>query len=246
MACSSRVLLSFLLLAVACAEDDPGLGSGSPDSDASTGTDSSTSSSSETLDPDSSGTTGDAAWTPICDGSEGLRLAVVLGGSSLTGPQIMNEIGFAYVYVLGTCEYFALPLTADGPGGQWPDARTGVLDLANEEALSRAVDYGNLADYAGAWSDPEELDASTLYVSDGVHTMSCYGSCLDGPAGADELWGGLAFTDSLWELGEAYAGPLRVTVIGWADATLDELAVRCSTPVGVDLGPGVRSRRQST
>lgn len=221
MACSLRSFLALLLLASACADDDPGLGTATPDPGSSSGSDTGTSGS-ETLDPDSSGTTGDDGWAEICDGSEGLRLAMVLGGGGIVANEIEREVGFSYLYVLGTCEYFALP--ADG-GEQWPDAHTGVLDPATEEQLSRAIDYGALADVAGSWSSAGVSDGSTLLVSDGTHTVACYAGCEDGPEGAQALWSEMSWIDMLWNASEPYAGSLRVSVIGWADATLDELPV---------------------
>jgi hypothetical protein len=221
MACSSRSFLSLLLLTSACLGDEPGVGTGTPDpgSSSDSGTESG---SSDTLDPDSTSTTGEEGWVEICDGSEGLRLAMVLGGGGPVANEIEREIGFYYLYVLGTCEYFALP--ADG-GVMWPDAHTGMLDLATEEQLSRALDYGGLADIAGAWSSDDVADGSTLIVSNGVDTVSCYAGCEQGPEGARALWDELPWIDMLWAEGDVYAGPLRVSVIGYADSTLDELAV---------------------
>lgn len=146
---------------------------------------------------------------------------MVLGGGGLVANEIEREIGFYYLYVLGTCEYFVLPAEA---GARWPDAHTGVLDPATEEQLSLAIDYGALADIAGSWG-AGEADGTTLLVSDGTHTVACSSGCEDGPAGAQALWSQLSWIDVLWSAGEPYAGPLRVSVIGWVDATLDELPV---------------------
>lgn len=235
MACFPRSFLACLLLASACGGDEPGVGSGS--SDPSTSTSASTgsepdSSSSGTPDPDSSGgtTSGEEGFAEICDGSEDLRLAMVLGGGGLVANEIEREIGFYYLYVLGTCEYFALP--ADG-GVTWPDARTGTLDPATEEQLSRALDYGRLADVAGSWGTDGVSDGSTLLVSDGVSTMACYAGCEQGPEGAQALWAELHWVDTLWGQGTAVEGPLRISVIGWADATIDELGV----PWPLDIDP---------
>ena len=221
MACSSRSFLSLFLLASGCLGDEPGVGTGTPDPSSSSDSGSETGSS-DTLDPDStSTTTGEEGFTEICDGSEGLRLAMVLGGGGLVANELEREIGFYYLYVLGTCEYFALPANA---GYEWPDAHTGVIDPATAEELSRALDYGGLADIAGSWDSEGVSDGSTLLVSDGVHTVACYAGCEQGPEGARALWSELPWIDMLWAEGDAYAGPLRISVIGWADATLpDEL-----------------------
>ncbi len=231
MACSSRSglsLLALLLLTSACLGDEPGVGTGTPDPDPSSSSGAATETEGvDTLDPDSTSTTGEEGWAEICDGSEGLRLAMVLGGGGLVANEIEREIGFYYLYVLGTCEYFALP--ADG-GVPWPDARTGVLDLETEEQLSRALDYGGLADIAGSWSSDGVADGSTLLVSDGVRTVSCYAGCEQGPEGAQALWAELSWIDMLWAEGDAYTGPLRISVIGWADTTLDELGVPWPLP----------------
>jgi hypothetical protein len=226
MACSPRLFVSFLLLAAACRGDEPGVGTGAPDPDSGTGSGSGSETSgtattgSETLDPDSTGTTGEAGFARICDGSPGLRLAMVLGGGGTVANEIEREIGFFYLYVLGTCEYFALP--AEG-SALWPDAHTGTLDPATEEELSRALDYGHLADVAGSWDTAGVSDGSTLLVSDGVRTMACYAGCEDGPEGARALWAELGWIDELWAAGEPFSGPLRLSVIGWVDSTIDEL-----------------------
>jgi hypothetical protein len=231
MSCSLHWSLSLLLLAPACADDDPGVGGGNPDPDpeATTGSDSGTATEgAETLDPDSSGTTGEPGWAEICDGSAGLRLAMVLGGGGLVANEIEREIGFRYLYVLGTCEYFVLP-SIDGV--RWPDARTGVMDPATEEQLSRALGYAAIADIAGSWSSESVADGSTLLVSDGLHTVACYAGCEEGPEAARALWSELHWIDTLWMEGEAYGGPLRISVIGWIDATLDELGVPWPLPM---------------
>lgn len=229
MACSLRCSfsLSLLLLASACADDDPGAGPGTPETTSGSGTETA---GSDTLDPDSSssGATGEPGWAQICDGSNELRLAMVLGGGGLVDHEIEREIGFRYLYVLGTCEYFVLPSIDGVP---WPDARTGVIDPATEEELSRALRYAGLADVAGSWSTGGLSDGTTLLVSDGTHTVACYGGCEDGPAGARALWSELGWIDVLWAEGEGYAGPLRISVIGWADATLDEVGVQWPLPM---------------
>jgi hypothetical protein len=217
-----------VFLASACSGDEPGLGSGSSSGSESDGS-GTESESSDTLDPDSTGTTGEDGWAEICDGSEGLRLAMVLGGGGLVANEIEREIGFRYLYVLGTCEYFVLP--NDDAGAPWPDARTGVMDVATEEQLSRALDYGHLADIAGAWDTEGLSDGSTLSVSDGTLTVACYGGCESGPAGAQALWAEMGWIDALWAEGQAYEGPLRVSVIGWVDATLDELPAAWPLPI---------------
>jgi hypothetical protein len=236
MACSSRSFLAcLLLLAAACRGEEPGVGSGSADSDtgssSGSGTEGSTSESSDSVEPDSSSggsTTGDEGFARICDGSDGLRLAMVLGGGGPVPNEIEREIGFYYLYVLGNCQYFALP--ADS-GQTWPDARTGTLDEATEEQLSLALDYGNLANVAGAWGTEAVADGSTLLVSDGVVTMACYAGCEDGPAEAQALWAELGWIDELWASGEDLAGPVRVSVIGWVDSTIDELGAPWPLPI---------------
>jgi hypothetical protein len=220
-----------LLLASACLGDEPGVGAtGSPDPDATAGSGSGTlTDGSDTLDPDSTGTTGQDGWAEICDGSEDLRLAMVLGGGGQVANEIEREIGFYYLYVRGSCEYFALPADAGVP---WPDARTGVIDPATEEQLSRALGYGALAELAGSWATEGVSDGSTLLVSDGAHTVACYAGCEDGPDGVRALWAEMGWIDELWAEGEPYQGPLRISVIGWADATLDELPA--PWPLAVD------------
>src|SRR5262245_62153872 len=103
MACSSRSLLSLLsllLLTSACLGDEPGVGTGTPDPDPSSSGAATETEGVDTLDPDSTSTTGEEGWAEICDGSEGLRLAMVLGGGGLVANEIEREIGFYYLYVL--------------------------------------------------------------------------------------------------------------------------------------------------
>lgn len=208
--------LSIAVLTTACPGEDP---TQTPDPTDTTGeTDPSTG---ETLDPDST-STGEEGWAEICDGSEDLRLAMVLTGGGQVDNEIVREIGFAYLYVRGTCEYWVLP-TLDGV--LWPDTRTGVLTLESEEALSRALDYGDLADVAGSWDSESLFDASTLLVSDGTHTMACYGGCDQGPEAAQDLWGEQGQIEALWEHSAPYLGPVRVSVVGWSDSTIDELGM---------------------
>lgn len=216
-------MLSLLLLAAACSDDSPGASTAEPssDTDASTGSGASDTSLDE---PGSSGTTGDPepGWAEICDGSEGLRLAMVLGGGGQVANELERELGFGYLYVLGTCEYLALPADAGMP---WPDARRGILGAEAEEQLSLALGYGGLADVAGAWGSDGAADGTTLLVSDGVHAVACTAGCDDGPEAARVLWAELPWIDALWAEGEPLDGPLRISVVGWANASLDELGV---------------------
>lgn len=219
MAYLRRLALCTLILGPACRGDDPGQ-SPLPTSDTegtSTGEDPS---SSDTLDPDST-STGEETWAEICDGSDELRLAMALTGGGTVDNEIVREIGVAYLYVRGTCEYWVLP-TIDGV--LWPDARTGVLDPPAEEELSRALGYGRLDEIAGNWGANED-DGATLLVSDGTSTVSCYAGCELGPVAARVLWGQLERLEPLWENSEPYAGPLRISVVGWADSVVDELGV---------------------
>lgn len=234
MACSSRSFLALLLLLAACKGEDPGVGSGSSDPDtgssSGSGTEGVSSESSDTLEPDSSSgsTTDGEPFARICDGSEGIRLAMVLGGGGQVLNELQREIGFYYLYVLGNCQYFALP--ADD-WQSWPDTRTGMLDEATEEQLSIALDYGNLADIAGVWDTEGSADGSTLLVSNGAITVACSFGCEDGPAAAQALWAEMGWIDELWASGEPLAGPVRVSVIGWADSTIDELGAPWPLPI---------------
>lgn len=220
MTYASRLTLGALLTLCACREDDPGLGTGTTDAaTSSTGGDTT---GADTTVGDATGSSGGETWAEICDGSDDLRLAMTLVGGGTVENELVREIGWRYLYVLGTCEYFVLPL---GDPNGWPDARTGVLDLEAEQALSEALDYGNLEAVAGNWGTEGTFDASTLLVSDGTHIVSCNGECLDGPREAQALWGEMSRIDELWAESEPYLGPVRVSVIGWEDSLIDELGV---------------------
>lgn len=212
------------MLGTACRGDDPGQSPIDPaDTEGtSTGEDSS---SSDAIDPDSTSTsTGEEeeTWAEICDGSEDLRLAMTLTGGGSVGNELVREIGFHYLYVSGTCEYWVLPTLEDAP---WPDTRRGTLDLEAERALSQALDYGNLAELAGEWGI-DEGDGAVLLVSDGTDTVTCHAGCETGPEAAQALWTEFfARIDPLWEDSEPYLGPLRISVVGWVDSVIDELGV---------------------
>ncbi len=217
-----------LLAGSACGDDAPGAPYADPTAaetdGAATDTDDPepTGAATDTDDPEPTGT-GEPDPVVICDGSPQLRLAMVLDGGGAVANALEREIGARYLYVLGTCEYFALP-TLDGV--PWPDARRGTLDAATEQELSLAIDYGELASIAGAWASADVLDAPTLVVSDGVHSMSCEAGCEDGPEAAQRLWERSSeWTDRLWEQGEALEGAVRLSVLGHVDSTLDELGV---------------------
>ncbi|WAS95388.1 hypothetical protein [Nannocystis punicea] len=199
--------------ALACRPNDPAQETDSGDSSSGSGSGSSDSSdaTSSSGDQPTSSSTGGDDWAKICDGSDAIRLAMVVGGGGSIENELERALGFRYLYVLGTCEYYAL---AQLEGVQWSDARKGVMDVATEEALSREMDYGGLAEIAGHWTTKGDFDSTTLVVTDGVATMSCYAACQEGPAAAQAL-GPLskAWTDTLWEQGEPLLGALRVSVV---------------------------------
>lgn len=214
-----------LLPALACgpapsgSDSDPGSSSGGPDT-SSGGPDTSGDEPTGSSGDPPTGTTGDDAWARICDGSQELRLAIVLGGGGNVANEIEREIGFYYLYVRGTCEYYVLP--PESSEMRWPDAHTGVLDLATEEALSRAFDYGGLAELAGSYKTLGLSDGTTLQVSDGTNTVWCYGGCEEGPPAAQALWSTFhPWIDDLWAKGEPLLGALRVSVIGLPGEAVD-------------------------
>lgn len=216
-----------LCAALACGDDKPSQSgsesdgsSGEPSGSSGEPTGSSGGPGSSSGEPGSTGepTTGDE-WATICDGSDDLRLAMVLGGGGQIENELERALGFRYLYVLGTCEYYVLPQLE---GVRWPDARTGVIDKATEEQLSLAIDYGGLAAIAGSWSTDGVFDASTLVISDGTVSVACYAGCEQGPAAAQALWiENKLWIDQLWEQGEPLAGALRISVVGSPGAAMD-------------------------
>jgi hypothetical protein len=87
------------------------------------------------------------------------------------------------------------------------------MDGSSEEALSRAIDYGGLAELAGSWISGAD-DGTTLVVSDGVSTVSCQGDCPDAPPVGQALRAiSKEWTDDLWQQGEPLLGALRVSVV---------------------------------
>lgn len=219
MAYLRTLVILALLSPLACGPGDPEQ-SGSA-SEASAGSSGDASSGDVPTTGEPTGTGGDD-WTVICDGSSELRLAFVLTGGGLIDNELERALGFQYLYVLGTCEYYVLPPLT---GVQWPDARTGVIDEATEEALSRAIDYGGIPALAGSYTTDGLFDGTTLLVTDFTSTVSCYGGCEQGPPAAQALWSAQTeWLKKLWDQGEPLLGALRISVVATASAPSSESA----------------------
>lgn len=102
---------------------------------------------------------GDLARAPskICDGSSTIRFAQVTagGGQVLPGSQVLNENGFSFFIIDGSCHYWA-------KGGQFADVKAGVLTPDEELRL-----YDDLR--VESW--PELKETCTGRVMDGASSF---------------------------------------------------------------------------
>lgn len=180
LTCCSLLLIT-ALLAPGCT----GEGAGGTDSDAEPGESQSTTDAPETSSTsDTAGSTGDSL-TPLCDGSQDLRLAWTLDGGGLIRADFEREVGFYYLYVRGDCHYWLLPYAKPHEVPAF-ETLTGALDEAAEQALMERVQYGAWDELAGCWPEPGGADVSTTIVHDGHSEgmVVCVGEC---PAAPDPV-----------------------------------------------------------
>jgi hypothetical protein len=172
------------------------------------------------------------ASEPICDGSDGLRLAY-----RTTAPQVWRvpstlkvrwEPGISFLYVDGRCRFWVRPddgydETADtGISRDWyVETREGVLTAEEADALGRDLGYG---DWGGL--DREVFDGAR--VTEPPHTEMWadgqYFRCV-GPLGdcGSEVPTTLvqraeAWADRLYDRAAPMTGPIRGRAFVWDDA----------------------------
>lgn len=173
----------------------------------------------------------DASEEPaeICDGSTSVRLSAKRllggGGGSTPAEAFRGELGADYLYVRGTCEYWAYR-ELDGAADR---ARTGVLSAADAEAISVELSYGSWSELAGRYGGGE---GSMVVLYDGQNAIACPGCNDDGTdprlgAAVGSLRGVI---EQLTETGTPYDGPMRVI----AGPVVDPLEVDGDWPLSLD------------
>lgn len=141
----------------------------------------------------------------ICDGSDGIRLALGHGGGGEPAPytSVLSELGYDFLYVDGGCHYWAhKPLSAADEYYLWRPYREGVLTLADEQRLHDAVNYdGFPADTCAPRI--AVFDAGAAFVWDGQRFRSCADDTFEasGPLRTE-----------LYDKATAVAGPMRIQV----------------------------------
>ena len=173
---SSKGLMRATLLIFAL-----GLGCSSPLVDSSGG---SLSSSSTAAEAETGQTTGsvptgdveDVSWRRICDGSDGLRMAVRVVGHEDVPTLIAHEIGNNYLYVRGDCRYWVVD---DVPSEliDWKVTYTGVLAPDVEEQLSRELQYDRWGELAGIYLGPSNPGGYELQYFDASAIIRCELGC---------------------------------------------------------------------
>lgn len=156
---------------------------------------------------DGSAGDGSASSAPrrICDGSPEIRLAIAYGGGGQILPftSVLYELGIDFLYVDGTCHYWAQqPLSIVDEYYAWRPYREGVLSSAEELQLHDSVGYDDVVTDS-CLSRPVAFDAGGTFLWDGDE----YHACFD----RDESVNGALRTE-LFDAAAAVTGPMRVQV----------------------------------
>jgi hypothetical protein len=165
----------------------------------------------------------EASPLSICSGDPGLEMgALVLGGGLIyPGMQVMLENGTPFVYVDGTCRFWAWTFANHG----WNEVRTGVLDRDAEHDLAVRLQYGSWPAWAGHdYFDTSVFDGGVLVLIPDMsieREITCYGLCVDEaiPAPLRAVAADLRdVATDLWAAGEPVTGDVRyVVVLGEGD-----------------------------
>lgn len=212
--CSVRVVCVWLVV---------GLGS------ACNGADSMNAATSETVDPEPG---------VICDGSQGLRVAInqIDGGGGLDPNPMLREIGDYYLYIGGDCKYWVLrpehnPLV--------DDTHAGELSPEEEIEFARDFHYAKWSQLKGAYSYALG-ETPVRHYSDGVNTIVCQPDCSEGQVESrpPEVEGfeasTLAWLSRLKNASSPSTGPMRVAVY----FDLYDLGEECTVPWPFAWNPG--------
>lgn len=154
----------------------------------------------------------------ICTGRERLELSAVslpLPARAPPGMQVMWENGHSFVYVDGSCRYWALT-----PQDVWAEVRTGQLTADAERSLLARVRYESWHSWVGE-HHPSSIanDADIVILVPGMRaesTVTCFEGCGSAPvpselqATARDL--GQIATD-LWMTGNPVTGDVRFVLV---------------------------------
>ncbi len=201
----------------------------------------------------------DASVAPrtLCDGSDGLRLYVFIGGGGPTEPgrQVLIENGFSFILVDGHCRYWVKSAEND-----YEELRTGVLDA---DTLAEFV-----ADFRyDRWPELNRVEPYGAPVPDGGNvifldpetSITCQTVCsgastppdVEAMALANNTW-----NTRLWQAGEDVFGDVRISVIEssrdpaslppgttlplWTLSTpIESIAVSAADALALGFGDGV-------
>lgn len=165
---------------------------------------------------DSTGATTDATGSSsaeareICDGSSGLRFAMLMRGEENVagGEEVVDQNGAAFLHVDGTCRFWAKPI------GLYEETRTGTLEEEQAGALAETFSYAIWPSLEGRYLNPDAIGATWWIFHDSEIGFGCYAGCPGAPA--EVLAAYEAFhpeIGSAWDSGESMTGPLRVLVV---------------------------------
>jgi hypothetical protein len=154
------------------------------------------------------GLAGDSSEAPaarrICDGSSEIRLAVAYSAGGQIAPftSVLYELGSAFLYVDGTCHYWAAqPILSSTITHDWRPYREGALSSKEERQLHDAVGYDDVA--ADECASRVAPDASSEYIWDGGELHHCF----DWNTSAHG-----ALRKELFDAATAVTGPMRLQV----------------------------------
>lgn len=143
----------------------------------------------------------------ICDGSDGIQLAIGYAGGAAPFPHtaVLSELGYDFLYVDGSCHYWvhAPPSPSGDEYSLWRPYREGVLTLAQEQQLHDAARY---AGFPPDVCTPREFawDAGGGFFWDGREFRAC---------GDDRLEATVPLRTELYDAGSALTGPVRLQVM---------------------------------
>lgn len=123
---------------------------------------------------------------PLCDGSDKMRLAIVLTNPHSSGYAWENfqwQLGIGSTYVRGDCRFWVLRGEASG-GAQ--TVHTGVLTEELAAELAKDMHYSQLNQFDDQYGDGADSD-SLFIISDGANVVRCRGRCTETPTAPKQL-----------------------------------------------------------
>jgi hypothetical protein len=153
----------------------------------------------------------DGAVSRLCDGTSQLRLwALFVPGMEPSGSLVRVELGYPFLLVDGKCNYWVNGGWVDDPLSRDRAVRTGALDDANAEALTRAIPLTSVAALADCEPVPGSFDVPARIIRGVLDGATCDGS----GALFDSAWTAISTTAaSLWGQGAPVNGPLHISAV---------------------------------